>query len=591
MDIFRGLKHLIGLIEQFYYYNSPEDKYMQKKKILTEITKLRTMTENKLINPESYLLADEVLVKWEHLVESEFKQFVGTPTLNIELKTKKLLASERINLIFDIANNGDIPMMNLVAKLLPSEHYSILGQEKKETHRRPRLTKSNDQNKRKFSPEFVIIPELFPYVQVRLEVEFFTEEGKRFVEDFEEEIELFHGSIDFKEIDPNPYVIGGPLRTQKMFYGRENVFREIQSTIVGDELINQTIIYGQNGVGKTSVLYQLMNVLTDNYVPVLVVMHKSESGSHELLCSWSTQISSAIRNHAKELPIAPVYDELSYPYKGFREFVEKAVKELGGAKLVFMVDEYDLIDELVQSGRIDVEVVDLLDWMVKHDRIEIVMVGRLPIVSLETKELIKIARPFVQIKLGPLDEKNARKLIEEPVEGYLNYDDSAVECILRLTNGHPYLVQLCCHSLISFHNRERKPILTYADVEEKIPDIIELGSPGLEAMILTDTTDEEKIVLRVMAAFLREQTSISEEELVIKIAKYNPQIKDNNIRQALSNLEKREVIRSVTEEMRRFKFVYNLFRYWIYTKMEPLRFSSQGFLIIPLSVIMLSIFP
>lgn len=197
--------------------------------------------------------------------------------------------------------------------------------------------------------------------------------------------------------------------------------------------------------------------------------------------------------------------------------------------------------------------------------------------TLKTKEWKRIARPFAQIKLGFLDVKNAKKLMTEPVDGYMKYDDSAVEKILRLTNCHPYLIQLCCHVLVQYHNVERKSILRYEDVENCIPDMVELGSPGLDAMTLSDSTPEEQIVLQVMATVLKEQTSISEQELVVRIREHYSHVEDRDIKNAIVSLEKKEIIRFVTEEMRRFKFVCELFRYWIYAKMEPLekRFLSE----------------
>jgi len=197
------------------------------------------------------------------------------------------------------------------------------------------------------------------------------------------------------------------------------------------------------------------------------------------------------------------------------------------------------------------------------------MAGRSPMGNLKAEKWKRIARPFAQIELGPLDKGNAKKLITEPVKEYIRYDDSAMEKILRLTNCHPYLVQLCCHVLGAYHNSRKRNVLTYADVEECIPEIIELGSPGLEAMILTDVASEEQTVLRVMAAVLREQSSISEQQLVVRMRELNSEIRDIDIKNAISRLEEKKIIRSTTEEVRSFRFSCEIFRYWIDAKMSP----------------------
>jgi len=568
LEFSKELNPLINLIRQFHYYNIPENVYLQKKEILDKIRRLIDMAENKLINPEKYLIAGKILPRWENIVEKEFEKLVGTPRLNAELKTKKFFISDRIHIIFNITNISDVPVVDLTARLLHSGQYVTFEPEKKETHVRQRLTKSDDLNKRIFSPEFVINPKKFPKIKIKIEIKFFTEDGKKFTRIFDEKIELIHKIIEFKEIEPNPYIVGGPLKTKRMFYGRKDIFDKIRETIVGDELINQAVVYGQHRIGKTSALYQLMNVLTSKYIPVLTIMYKFETDS-DLLFSWSTQIASAVENRTNETLEISDYKKLPNPYREFQEFLCRAIEKLNKAKIVFMIDEYDLLDDLIQNKAIDNEVLDLLEWMIKNEKVELVMAGRQPIESLKVDYWKKITRPFVQIKLRPLDKESAKRLIIEPIETYLEYDESAIEKIVRLTNNHPYIIQLCCHVLVNYHNSRRIAVIRYGDVEENIPDMIELGSPGLSAMILTDATDEDKVVLRVMAKFLRLQTSISEQELIAKIREHNPQIDGRNIISSLSNLEKREVIRSVTEkEIRNYKFTCDIFRYWIEAKME-----------------------
>ena len=576
MDLFKDLKLLIDIIEQFHYYDNPQDKYKQKKEILKEITRLRDIAEHKLINPESYLISEEILLKWERLVEKEFEQSVGVPKLNTELRTKKLLDSKRIHLIFDITNTSDIPLIYLEARISPSEQYDVLEQEMRETTKRKRLTKSDMNNKRVFSPEFVISPKNFPNVKVQLEVEASTEEGKKFSRVFDVKVELFRDDKEFRKIEQNPYIVGKPVKTRHMFFGRKDIFEQIRGTIVGVS-VNQAIIYGQYRIGKTSVLYQLMNELdgeyselNEEYIPVLAITHGLETNDSELLRFWSEQISDALKHKGRKVPELPNYERSINPYRGFQKFIDKSMEEMEDGKIIFMIDEYDLIDDLIQAGKVSIEIFRLLDWMTKHDKIELIIAGRSSINTLKTEKWKEIARPFAHIRLGPLDEKNTRRLITEPVKEYLEYDDSAIEKILKLTNCHPYLTQLCCHVLVIYHNLKGKNVPTYSDVVDCIPEILNIGQYGFEAVVLADTTPQEQMVLHVMAAGLREKTSISEQELVVKIKEYNPQIDDKDIREAISCLKEKEIVRSTTEKGIRYKFTCELFRYWVDMKMEPL---------------------
>jgi hypothetical protein len=581
-NLFKDFKLLIDLIEQFYYYSNPEDKYKQKKDILKEITRLRDIAENKLINPESYLISEEILLKWERIVEEEIRKSVKPPELNVELKTKRLLDSEHVHLIFDITNISDVPLVHLEARILPSEQYTICEQKMGETTKRKRLTKSDnivksDESKGKiFSPIFEISPKKFPNVKVRIEIDAITEEEKKFVKVYDAEVELFRDHKEFRKIEQNPYIVGKPVKTQQMFFGREDTFSQIRSSIAGVS-VNQTIIYGQYRIGKTSVLYQLMNRLdeehsrlNEEYIPVLAIIHRMYTKDSELLRFWSEHISSALKHKRREVPELPNYEKSNNSYRRFQEFVNEIIRKLENGKIVFMIDEYDLIDDLIQEGKISLEIFQLLDWIIKHDKIELIMAGRSSMDVLKTDKWKEIARPFVKIKLPPLDEESTRKLITGPVKEYIEYDDSAIEKILRLTNCHPYLTQLCCHVLVLYHNLKRKNVLTYSDVENCIPEILDMGQYGFEAMILADTTPQEQIVLRAVAAGLKERTSMSERELVVSIREYNPRISDEDIRKALSRLKEKDIIRSVTEEMIRYRFICELFRYWIDLRMEHL---------------------
>ena len=565
-DLFEKLKNLITLIDNFYYNNLLDEKKNQKKEIMEKIKELKEMCGQRLINPESYLMNKEILTKWEQLIEDEFKQFVGSPKINVKLKTKRLLKSDHIYLIFDITNISDVPLVILEAELLPSEQYEIVEYEKIETTKRKRLTKSDPNNERIFTPEFVVHPKELPEVHIKLKVKAFTEEGKRFSDIFDMRLRLFEADTTFKKVEENPYIVGKPVKRGEMFYGWE----KIRQKIIKDKSIEQLILYGQFRTGKTSVLLQLMNELKREYIPVLAISHQFETGDSELLRFWSKQIALAVQDRKWKVPEIPDYEKASNPYREFRDFFNEIIGRSEGNKIIFMIDEYDIIDELFQNEKLSEGIFQLLDWMVKHDKIDLILAGRSSINTLKTENWKNNARRFASIKLGPLERDDAIKLMKEPVKDYIEYDDSAIEKILMLTNGYPYLIQLCCFVLVEYHNSKKKNVIIYADVEKTISDVIEIGSPVLMAIVLKDTTEEEQIVLRVMADFLREHPDISEEELVLRMRKYNPEIKDGDIKQVLSNLKEKEIIRSVEEEVERFKFVCELYKYLIFEKMEQI---------------------
>jgi hypothetical protein len=313
-----------------------------------------------------------------------------------------------------------------------------------------------------------------------------------------------------------------------------------------------------------------MNELKGKYIPALAITHELETGDSELLRFWSKQIALAVQDRKWKVPEIPDYEKASNPYREFQEFMDDIMEELGGAKIIFMIDEYDMIDDLIKRKEISEELFRILDWMIKHDRIELILAGRSSMDTLKVEKWKEIAPPFAQIELGTLDRDDAKRLIEEPIKDYFKYDDSAIEKIIRLTGCHPYLIQLCCSVLVNYHNSKGRSVLTYNDVEKCIPEILVTGKYGLDAMVLYDMIPKEQIVLRVMAVLLEERTSISEQELVVRIRGYNPCIEDKDIKDAISHLEKKRIIRATAEKMKDFKFTCELFKHLIHEEMAPL---------------------
>ena len=61
----------------------------------------------------------------------------------------------------------------------------------------------------------------------------------------------------------NPYIAGNPIKSEPGFYGREDVFREVQR-LLNNSNENALVLYGQRRIGKTSILLQLQRRLQED---------------------------------------------------------------------------------------------------------------------------------------------------------------------------------------------------------------------------------------------------------------------------------------------------------------------------------------
>jgi hypothetical protein len=79
----------------------------------------------------------------------------------------------------------------------------------------------------------------------------------------------------------------------------------------------------------------------------------------------------------------------------------------------------------------------------------------------------------------PRPDKDVFDLIEHPVSDFpLRYESAASCHILKLTRGHPHLVQLLCYEIVELKNRQsplQRLLVTIDDVDTAIPNALQTG--------------------------------------------------------------------------------------------------------------------
>jgi hypothetical protein len=135
-----------------------------------------------------------------------------------------------------------------------------------------------------------------------------------------------------------------------------------------------------------------------------------------------------------------------------------------------MLDEFETLDRAFAQGRFDEDrVLGMFRHLIQHrPRVKILLAG-----SHLLDEMQRWANYLINVQvvhLSYLGESETRRLVERPVEGFaLRYDAEAVNRVIALTRGHPFLVQLLCGEIVALKNEQ--PDLssrrqgTVADVE------------------------------------------------------------------------------------------------------------------------------
>ena len=109
---------------------------------------------------------------------------------------------------------------------------------------------------------------------------------------------------EFEPIRPNPFIVGNPIKTEKMFYGRQDDFEFVNKKLSSQ--INQTIVLcGQRRSGKTSILFQILNGrLGPGFLPIMIDLQTMAgvNSNSEFYQRILTEIRNSLERQALPLP-------------------------------------------------------------------------------------------------------------------------------------------------------------------------------------------------------------------------------------------------------------------------------------------------
>ncbi len=307
----------------------------------------------------------------------------------------------------------------------------------------------------------------------------------------------------------NPYITGVPLRSQdaKMFVGRRNEGMRIEQ-LLQDKNTPPLLLYGQRRIGKTSLLYQLGNWLTESYVPMLVDLQgpvSSATSYQNFFYNMSREMRKSAGQHRyRQLTLPPLKREAlqADPFTGFDEWLDLVEESVEGRTVLLTLDEFEALANAFTRGPLTP---DLILGMFRHQiqhraRFRLLMAGatsldKFPgwsgyLINLET------------IHLRYLAAEEAMKLIELPLAEFsLRYTTAAKQGILELTRGHPALIQLVCKEIVRLNNEQQMPVKNLvqpADVEVAARQALTSGQTYFN--YLAEHPPQVLKLLRVIAA-------------------------------------------------------------------------------------------
>jgi len=496
-----ALTKLLPVAEALYAYermDTSRDKLAYLVSAVEHLRKVDHVARAKLGSADRPVV-QRVAESWLAVITGAIGELQTRAEIAYRLLTRHTWQDDVVPLVLKLRNEGRGAAYNLRVTLTPAPEYTVLdedaqidqiapGEEARvELRVRPHLPEGADQ----FRARFVI-----QYTDPR---------GPDQMEHFADVVRLLAAEGEFQFI-PNPYVVGTPLEAgSPLFFGRRDVLAFIQENLTASYR-NNLVLIGQRRTGKTSLLKQLPVQLGDDYLPVYLDGQALglDPGLPNFFLSLATEIAFALEDRGFSIA-PPEYEHfVESPTTAFEHRFLARVREcIGHRHLLLMFDEFEELETAVRRGNLDDSIFGFVRHLIQH-------AANLSVIFCGTHRLEELASDYWSVlfnislyrQIAFLEQEEALRLIQEPVAEYgMYYDDLALDKIWQVTAGHPYFLQLLCHSLVNQHNKTERNYVTVADVNEALDEILASGEAHF-VYLWTEASPEQRLVLVALSRMI-----------------------------------------------------------------------------------------
>jgi phosphate transport system substrate-binding protein len=336
----------------------------------------------------------------------------------------------------------------------------------------------------------------------------------------------------------NPYIVGPPVTDQTKFFGREDIIQEIEQ-ILRYPTRNWVILYGQRRIGKTSLLRQLEQRLP---TPPFFTVYVDLAGKELLPLGRALRHMAAAAAEKAGMP-TPVPEAFQNNPALFHEKFLPALYQAVGSQRrpIFLLDEFNILTvsekELAEDTAIrslDRYLYNVLTTQTYTDFI--FAAGR------RMKELSSVVesrfKPDLARFVSVLSSEQARALIlQNGSKALPRYDEAAIERIIAVTRGHPYLTQLLCRALFerTVARSRRDPRVKLEDVEAVLPGLLGADQNDL-GLIWESMPAPERLTLAVVAGQTGEGETVDDAVITETFKQAGISAKTRGLSQAPENL-------------------------------------------------------
>jgi hypothetical protein len=293
----------------------------------------------------------------------------------------------------------------------------------------------------------------------------------------EEERKLLNNTIIQAGSFGNHYIPGRPFTGDDGSLYRRAIFKELLEEIfppgknIPPTYATRLHIVGEPGTGKTSILHQLADKLKPDY---LLVTYGSDilAGEDTLFNSLAEKIYRTIDPSSENLQPFMQIGKRAENYSQFNDWLKQVEQILEHKKrtLILAFDNLEM-PEISDEKRPTSEL--LLDWFhsieLDYPRIVLLLCGTQRTNEINRRWARYLAK-FRTLPISFLEHNEAANLITHFAPKPDFFDAAARQEIIRLTNGHPLLLQAFCSTMIEHLNANLVGRATLDHIENAPPE-------------------------------------------------------------------------------------------------------------------------
>lgn len=278
------------------------------------------------------------------------------------------------------------------------------------------------------------------------------------------------------EIGKSPYVVGTPIDRPSMFYGRTDILSQIDRALRTEGPASVILLEGNRRTGKTSILKHLLkSAEMSDWVRAYCSFQSTEGGRNvpgvptgEVFYSIARELIMAVHETGTTCDIPglgkvdsalsrvelryllltklhPIF-EAAAPFENFLVIIEAALESVRPKRILLMLDEFDKLQEGIDHKITSPQLPENIRYLFHtYSQLSGILTGSRRIKRLRDEYWSALFGIGNVVSVSALDEHAARSLVTRPVEGRLVFAPAAVERVLYLTAGQPFLIQSLCH--------------------------------------------------------------------------------------------------------------------------------------------------